>query len=196
MIPCTDNPAPQVYVHQANTRNCTESSSARTIPAKKMVTDVTVHRKKNYLFGPKGDVVAKNLLVVAEQEGVDGVDNARGEAPPNDENHLLLLGHVHQRSGQVAHVRQCLEKAREKRASTLKVNESGEKRQKAGVGQGMSIRNSQINVKISLRLAHSSQMLTTRSFRSFFNTLCYYISYLCCCFEQQNLRHHFFRSWG
>lgn len=73
----------------------------------------------NHSAGPEGHVLANNLVVGAEQEGVVGVDHARGEAPPNDEDHFVVFGHVQQRSGQVTHVRQHFENPREKRSSTL-----------------------------------------------------------------------------
>lgn len=75
--------------------------------------------RRNHSAGPEGHILANNLVVGAEQEGVVGVYHARGEAPPNDEYHLGVFGDIQQGSGQVTHVRQHFEKPREQRASTL-----------------------------------------------------------------------------
>lgn len=57
--------------------------------------NVPPYRSARHLaLRPKRDVLAINLLVVAEHEGVRGVEVTRGGAPPDEENHLAFFAHV------------------------------------------------------------------------------------------------------
>lgn len=68
------------------------------------------------------DVLAVDLLVASEHERVRGVDEAGGGAPPDDEDHVALVGHFLHGSGEVAEVVQGQEQPTEKSASTLRMN--------------------------------------------------------------------------
>lgn len=107
-------------------------------PYSKAVTggSTIVVRSNHSVSRPEDNVLASNLVVGAEQEGVRSVDHVRGEAPPDDEDHLAVFGHLEQLSGQAAHVRQHLEKPCEQSASTLPVEESEKRKTMKGAGGG------------------------------------------------------------
>lgn len=59
----------------------------------RMIT-VTAVCRIVYLACPKRDILAVNFLVVGEHEGVGGIQESRGGAPPDEENHLAFFAHV------------------------------------------------------------------------------------------------------